>query len=420
MVIGPPTPWQLTVIQWGWRCSQADPVCYLDDDWRCHARTGPGHMTNHEIFVCKTFMSAILYLLRGCCSAEGGQRFWFTITWSFMVQTLKIFTETYTSRIVRGQSTLKDVIERYFWNGLSRERLKAMKALYALYAEYANVLVEKRTLVVKSKIWNLKPNCIYSMQSIEQHYYRETEEHNYNGCKLLVKKDDMLDSLDGKERSYDNSTNGINFTIRKVNLTFVFIVIVWILFFNKCMIQNPVFFVYNVMLFIVYAIFFWANFYVKLLMSSAKAAVNSFDESNVFEKAAQLSVIVYDNKLNKSNDEAFSTSTFCNCRSRYDKFVYFNCPRTRGIRVRDREPSRIPKKKITHIMKKSRKVWRLLRTYIRKSILKSSRMHLFTNKAHEKFMHMESDVRVKEQRNIPLLQWGENIESLTNTGYWKC
>ena len=54
------------------------------------------------------------------------------------------------------------------------------------------------------------------MQSIEQRYYRETEEHNYRGCKLLVKKDDMLDSLDGKERSYDNSTNGFNFTIRKV------------------------------------------------------------------------------------------------------------------------------------------------------------------------------------------------------------
>ena len=62
------------------------------------------------------------------------------------------------------------------------------------------------------------------MQSIEQHYYRETEEHNYNGCKLLVKKDDMLDPLDGKKRCYDNSTNGINFTIRKVNLMFVFIV----------------------------------------------------------------------------------------------------------------------------------------------------------------------------------------------------
>ena len=80
------------------------------------------------------------------------------------------------------------------------------------------------------------------MQSIEQRYYRETEEHNYMGCKLLVKKDDMLDSLDGKERSYDNSTNGINFTIRKVNLMFVFNVVVWIFFFNKYVIQNPVFF----------------------------------------------------------------------------------------------------------------------------------------------------------------------------------
>ena len=38
----------------------------------------------------------------------------------------------------------------------------------------------------------------------------------------------------------------------------------------------------------------------------------------------------------------------------------------------------------------------------------------------KKYMHMESDVRIKEQRNIPLLQSGENIESLTNTGYWKC
>ena len=125
----------------------------------------------------------------------------------------------------------------------------------------------------------------------------------------------MLDSLDAKEGSYDNSTNGINFTIRKVNLMFVFIVVVWTFFFNKYVIQNHVFFVFNVMLSIVYAIVLWANFYVKLLMSSTKAAVNSFDECNVFEKAAQLSVIVYDNKLNNSNDETFSILTVCNCRS---------------------------------------------------------------------------------------------------------
>ena len=71
---------------------------------------------------------------------------------------------------------------------------------------------------------------------------RETEEQNSNGCKLLVKKDAMLDSLDARERSYDNSANGINFTIRKVNLMFVFIVVVWIFSFNKYVIQGSVFF----------------------------------------------------------------------------------------------------------------------------------------------------------------------------------
>ena len=176
-------------------------------------------------------------------------RFWFTITWSF------------TSSGIFGMD----------WS--SRERLKVLYALKPwkpcmLSTPMSNVLVEKRTLVEKSKILNLKPNCIYSMQSIEQHYYRETEEQNSNGCKLLVKKDAMLNSLDAQERSYDNSTNGINFTIRKVNLMFVFIVVVGVFFFNKYVIQNPASFEYNViMLSLVYAIVLWANFYVKLLMS---------------------------------------------------------------------------------------------------------------------------------------------------------
>ena len=47
------------------------------------------------------------------------------------------------------------------------------------------------------------------MQSVEQHSYRETKEQNSNGCKLIVKKDGMLDSLDARERSYDNSVQGM-------------------------------------------------------------------------------------------------------------------------------------------------------------------------------------------------------------------
>ena len=123
----------------------------------------------------------------------------------------------------------------------------------------------------------------------------------------------------------------------------------------------------------------------------------------------------YDNKLNNSNDGAFSINTVCNCRSRFDKFVYFNRPRTHG--VRDLEPSKIPKTRITRILKKSRKVRRLLRTYIRKSIPKSSRMHLFTNKAREKIFAHGIRYENKGTRNIPLLQSGENIESRTYTGY---
>ena len=36
--------------------------------------------------------------------------------------------------------------------------------------------------------------------------------------------------LDARKRSYDNTANGLNFTIRKVNFMFVFIVVVWIFF----------------------------------------------------------------------------------------------------------------------------------------------------------------------------------------------
>ena len=43
------------------KCSHADHACYIDDDWRCHARTGPGHMTSHGIFAYITLLSVALY-----------------------------------------------------------------------------------------------------------------------------------------------------------------------------------------------------------------------------------------------------------------------------------------------------------------------------------------------------------------------
>ena len=101
---------------------------------------GQGRVTRQTMrfLLIKLFCQPFCICFRVVVLAMEVQWFWFTITWSFMVQTLKILIDSsYRSRIVRGQSTLKDVVERYVWNGLSREHLKAVKALYALYALYA-------------------------------------------------------------------------------------------------------------------------------------------------------------------------------------------------------------------------------------------------------------------------------------------
>ena len=57
-------------------------------------------MTNHEIFAYKTHLSVNLFLFWGYCFGNGGSTIWVTITWSFMVQTLKILTDAHTSNIV--------------------------------------------------------------------------------------------------------------------------------------------------------------------------------------------------------------------------------------------------------------------------------------------------------------------------------
>ena len=89
-------------------------------------------MMKHEIFAYKTLLSAILYLFWDCCFGNGGAISLFTITWSSMVQTLVILTDAYTSRIVRGQSTLKDVIEWYFLEQIELQTHESHKSLVCL------------------------------------------------------------------------------------------------------------------------------------------------------------------------------------------------------------------------------------------------------------------------------------------------
>ena len=153
------------MIQWGWRCSHADHVCYLDDDWRCHAWTGPGNMTNDESFANKTLLSANLYLFWSCSFGYGGYTFlgydYPELYGANAQNTYRRIHKSYCSRLIHTKRCCWAVfLERIESRALEAlYALKAMKALcasYAMYAKYANVLVEKRTLVEKSKIWNLK------------------------------------------------------------------------------------------------------------------------------------------------------------------------------------------------------------------------------------------------------------------------
>jgi hypothetical protein len=101
----------------------------------------------------------------------------------------------------------------------------------------------------------------------------------------------------------------------KVDFMLLFIVFVCINLFNYLVFQNSLLFVQlAIILFIVYFSVMFMNVFVYQTME--EAIVNTFHDYDTFEKAEQLSVIVvYNNK---------ESVLINDCRSRYEKFVYFN------------------------------------------------------------------------------------------------
>ena len=132
-----------------------------------------------------------------------------------------------------------------------------------------------------------------------------------------LQEDAMLDSVEVKEEIEDAKRNIDNlFLSTKVNLLFLLIVLLWIFLLKKCIILNTVFLVHNIMILAgVYATLMGVNFCVNFLMSSTRAAMNTLDECDLFEKAMQFSVIAHDDDDDDDDDddESFLTK---NCRSR--------------------------------------------------------------------------------------------------------
>ena len=120
--------------------------------------------------------------------------------------------------------------------------------------------------------------------------------------------------------------------------------------------------------------------------------MNVLLDCNVFDKADELSVVL-NIGIVKNNYVSMK-----NLRSRYDKFVVGHyC-----VRVRDREPSRIPVKKITNIPNKSRNIRCLLRSYIRREVPRSSQVHKYvtTNNINSRFTiaHRKSKLKNENMR----------------------
>ena len=70
--------------------------------------------------------------------------------------------------------------------------------------------------------------------------------------------------------------------------------------------------------------------------------------------------------------------TIKDSRSRYAEFIHRNCVKSSCHTVRhDREPSRIPVKRLTRVLQKSRKIRRLVKKHIIKNVPRSSGINIY-------------------------------------------
>lgn len=128
------------------------------------------------------------------------------------------------------------------------------------------------------------------------------------------------------------------------------------------------------------------------------------NNSYVFEKAEHLS------------NRTYVPQTTVEQRSRYAKFFVLKCQKLHHTyrEKRDREPSRIPVKKLERIMNKSRLVRREIRMYIAKNIPMSSKIHCYVNKCN--FLHDNSNTiffrRKNVQKNIKPIHWKSKYEGI--------
>ena len=95
------------------------------------------------------------------------------------------------------------------------------------------------------------------------------------------------------------------------------------------------------------------------------------DKCHIFKNTIYLSNI-------SNNNDVIVTINVQKSRSRYAKYLYYNCARVVcecHQYKRDREPSRIPEKKLRSLTRKNRNLQFYVWHHVLKNILESSKVH---------------------------------------------
>ena len=271
-----------------------------------------------------------------------------------------------SAHTIRGSPTLKDLIER-FRKGSFRELKEKSKALKLI----SSILIQSNAIHMNSNDTQRNLN----VHSTEYCSTNCCENHNLKLDVQFNEGDEETAMLKShKDKLVSTPTKYKELLDIKVNWMIILIDFVCINLFNYLVFDTIFMFAQLAIILSLLIVHFSVVFMnVFVFQSMNDAIVYTFSDCDILEKAVQLSVIVYEN-----NKESVSIK---DCRSRYEKFISFNCVITRSYAIRrDREPSRIPVKQLARALQKTRKTRRLVRKYIKKNVPTSSRIHLFTKR----------------------------------------
>ena len=245
----------------------------------------------------------------------------------------------------RGRPTLKD--DERFRNGLVRDLNENTKTIYMnAKTIYMNSKRKKlnRNTSINLKTMLYENSCLMSLDCSNAVNRSRKNVDEVNLQVALIGKHDAVLILHEDTRYMNAVWKYVTSICIEVTVIFV------ICFIFACI------FVYcgtNVMQNKVYAIqefIFSSSVYLLSIVLPSDIPISLEDP-----KFSQLSVQVDSESRNVGTKE---------CRSQYDKFIMIEVKYKRHLCRRDREPSRIPGKKLSRLLKKSRKLRKLVRKHI--------------------------------------------------------